>query len=140
MPSDSDPFDDKEHQECQWYLEIHVLNDHFAEGRARRVVTAFGRYERNLWRQLDLSFADGSTVELIIDEGLAGDINDCFRIYRLYWELLEESQGPSFGSHKLRVRRFLTPFIASVSSHRRPLGPIPPAYVKRAVNVLYIAA
>lgn len=124
------------------YLETHVLNDPFAEGRAERAVTALRRYARNLSRQLDLSFDDGSTVELAIDDRLAGGSDDRFTIHRLYWELLEESQALRLGSYKLRVRRLLSPSISAVASvpYRRPLGPIPLAHVKRTINILHIAA
>lgn len=138
----SDPFSEKDHAECRWYLENHVPVDPFDEGRADRAASSLRRYARHLAQQLGLTLISSNPIQLDVHESLAEVQDTKFSIFRLHWEVLEDARAWGLESLNLRIRRRLPPSISlgSLSVHRRPLGPIPPSHVPRTINILHVVA
>jgi len=138
----SDPFSEKDHAECRWYLEHHVPVDPFDQGRSDRAASALRRYAKSLAQQLNLTVINCNPIDFDIYEDLSNAQDTRFSIFRLHWELLEDAHAWGLESLNLRIRRHLPPRISlgSLSVHKRPLGPIPPPHVSRTINILHVVA
>jgi hypothetical protein len=134
----TDPFTQKDHDECTWYLESHVRTDPFDPGRADRAASGLKRYARDLARDLNLDLKNGSAVELVVGDNLPADQDSKSTIHRLHWELLEDLQAWGIESLDLRVRRSVS---MSPSTNNAPANPRWTTTTEpRVINILHVVA
>ncbi|KAK1834983.1 hypothetical protein QBC39DRAFT_342360 [Podospora conica] len=130
----TDPFTQKDRDECRWYLESHLRRDAFDLERADRAVSRLKRHAKSLAHHLDLGLQNGDTVDLVVQDPGG-------TIYRLHWELLDDPLAWDLETVQVRVRRLISPVVAADGPPPAPApAPTGPLQGSQIVNILHIAA
>lgn len=130
-----DPFNDAQHDECQWYLDRYAQNDSLHKGRATNIEWHLRKYGKSLVSQLGIDVTEGSDITLEICEIDLEEEASKSTIHRICWELLEDASAWGLESLCLRVRRMRS----SDASHEYRVSSMLLEKPK-VINILHIVA